>query len=164
MLTLRRRWPSLLVLAALAGCTAPAPVAPPVDIAALKTAIQARQSEWSAAFLAADAAAIAALYAEDAATIPASGDWERGRDRIARSLQPILDSIAYTAREDITEEVIPLGNDYVFEIGHFSATGTAKADGSPSSMSGRYMALWRKDPDGVWRVLRDIGAPVPSAP
>jgi len=158
-----RRLPSVLVLATLVACAAPAPeAAPPVDVAALKDAIQAREKEWSAAFLAADGAAIAALYAEDAASVPASGDWQRGRAAIAANMQPQFDSTTFTAREDITEEVIPAGPDYVFEIGHYSSTGTSKADGKPKSNSGRYTVLWRKDADGVWRLLRDMGTEAPA--
>jgi len=70
-----------------------------------------------------------------------------------------LDTIAVTAREDITEEVIPAGN-YAVEIGHYSYQGTSKATKAPRSSAGRYMVLWRKDADGVWRLHRDIGAEV----
>lgn len=160
-----RRLPSLLLLATLAACAAPAPeAAAPVDVAALKDAIQAREKEWSAAFLAADPAAIAALYTEDAASIPASGDWNSGRAGIAANMQPQFDSTTFSAREDITEEVIPVGADYIFEVGHFSSTGTSKADGTEKLASGRYVVLWRKDADGVWRIHRDMGADAPVKP
>lgn len=153
---------ALLVL--LAACQAPAPEAAPVDVAALKDAIQAREKEWSAAFLAADPAAIAALYTEDAASIPGSGDWNRGRAGIAANMQPQFDSTTYSAREDITEEVIPVGPDYVFEVGNYSSTGTAKADGKEKKESGRYVVLWRKDADGIWRIHRDMGTDAPAMP
>ena len=157
--------PSVLLLVALAGCPAPAPeAAPPVDVAALKDAIQAREKEWSAAYLAADGAAVAALYTEDAASVPPAGDWQRGRAAIAQGMQPQFDSTTYTAREDITDEVIPVGPDYIFEIGHYSSTGTAKADGKARSNSGRYTVLWRKDADGAWRIHRDMGTEAPAKP
>jgi len=158
-----RRLQSILLLT-LAGCAAPPAESPPVDVEAVKSAIQAREAEWSAAFLAADGTALAALYTEDAASIPATGDWDRGRAAIARSMQSQFDSVAYTAREDITEEVIPLGPDYIFEIGHFSSQGTLKADGTPRTESGRYVVLWRRDADGVWRLHRDMGTDAPPLP
>jgi uncharacterized protein (TIGR02246 family) len=146
------------LLVTLAACQAPAPEAPPpVDVAALTDAIQAREKEWSAAFLAADAAAIANLYTEDGATIQPSGEWRRGRAAITAGLQPQFDSTSFTAREDITEEVIPVGPDYAFEVGHYSATGTLKAGGAARATAGRYIVLWRKDADGVWRAHRDLG-------
>lgn len=154
---------SAVVLLALAACQAPAPEAPPaVDVAALKDAIQAREKEWSAAFLAADAAAIANLYTEDGATIQTAGDWRRGRAAIAAGMQPQFDSATFTAREDITEEVIPVGPDYVFEAGRYASTGTAKVGGKDRSTTGRYIVLWRKDADGAWRIHRDLGADAPT--
>ena len=85
---------------------------PPVDATALKDAIQAREKEWSAAFLAGNAAGIAALYTED-----------------AQSIQP---------------------------------QATSKATKKPVASSGRYMVLWRKDADGIWRLQRDIGTEAPA--
>jgi uncharacterized protein (TIGR02246 family) len=160
-----RSLPAAALLFTLAACQAPAPEAPPpVDVAALTDAIQAREKEWSAAFLAADAAAIANLYTEDAATIQPSGEWRRGRAAIAQGMQPQFDTTTFSAREDITEEVIPVGPDFAFEIGHFSSMGTPKAGGAARTASGRYIVLWRKDADGVWRAHRDLGADAPAKP
>jgi len=97
MFTLRLL-PSTLLLLALAACAPAAPTAAPVDVAALKDAIQVREKGWSAAYLAANAAGIAALYAEDAASIPSTGDWRRGRDAIAKDNQTQFDSTTFTAR------------------------------------------------------------------
>ena len=160
-----RGLPSILVVSTLAACAAPAPeVAPPMDVAAIKDSVQAREKMWSAAFLAADGAAIAALYTEDAAGLPASGDWDRGRAAIAKQNSVQFDSTTFTSREDITEEVIPVGPDYVFEVGRYAAAGTAKVGGKPKTSSGRYVVLWRKDADGVWRMHRDIGTEAPVKP
>jgi uncharacterized protein (TIGR02246 family) len=155
---------SLGLLFTLAGCAPPAkapePPPPPADPAALRDAIQAREKEWSAAFLAGNAAGVAALYTEDGAQIQASGDPARGRDGITKNMQAQFDTVAVTAREDITEEVFPAG-DYAVEIGHYSYQGTSKKGNMPVSAAGRYMVLWRKDADGVWRLHRDIGSEAP---
>ena len=164
-MTVPRFLPPALALLLIAGCAAPAPqAAAPVDVAALKTTIQAREQEWSAAFMTANAASIAALYTEDGASIQATGDWNRGRPAIGQGLQPQFDSTTFTAREDITEEVIPVGPNYVFEVGHYSSVGTSKADGKPRTTAGRYIVLWRKDADGVWRLHRDLGTDAPPKP
>jgi uncharacterized protein (TIGR02246 family) len=135
-----------------------------MDAAALKDAIQAREREWSAAYLTGDAATVAALYTEDGASVPATGDFHRGRAAIAQDLRTQLDSVTFTAREDITEEVIPLGSDYVFEVGHYNASGTYKVGGKARAVSGRYVVLWRKDSDGIWRLHRDMGTEAPVKP
>lgn len=155
---------SLVLLTTLAGCAAPAkaPEAP-VDPAALREAIQAREKEWSAAFVAGDAAGIANLYTEDGAQVQASGDWARGREAITKTMQAQLDTLAVTGREDIPEEVVAAG-EYALEIGHYSYQATSKVGNQPRSEAGRYMVLWRKDADGVWRAHRDLGVPAAAKP
>ncbi len=163
-MTTFRQLRSILLFLTVAGCATPSPESAPADAETMKTAIQAREREWSAAFLAADAAAVAALYTEDGASIQATGDWRRGREAIGLGMQPDFDSTTFTAREDITEEVIPLSADYLFEVGHYSSTGTSKADGTEKSSSGRYIVLWQRDADGVWRIHRDMGTAAPVKP
>lgn len=166
MKSLRSLSPALIFLA-LGACSTPAtetaaPAEAPVDAAALKDAIQAREKEWSAAYLTGNGETVAALYAEDGASIPPTGDWSKGRPAIAKDLQNQLDSVSFTVREDITDEVIPLGADHALEIGHYQSSGTYKIGGKARSTSGRYMVLWRKDSDGVWRLLRDLGSDAPT--
>ena len=160
----RRRWlRSLTILLTAAACAAPAKTAEaPIDPAALKDAIQAREKEWSAAFLAGNGTAIAELYTEDAQSIQPVGDSWSGHAAIAKGEQAQLDTLNVTAREDIAEEVIPAGADHAIEVGHYSYTATTKKTKKPVSSSGRYMVLWRKDLDGVWRLQRDIGTEAPA--
>ncbi len=154
--------PAALLFFAVACTPAAKPAEPPVDITALKTSIQAREKEWSAAFLARDAAALAALYTDDAIQLqPLASDDRTGRASITTATQAQFDTLTTVAnREDITEEVIPAG-DYVVEVGHYAFSGTSKAN-KPVSGSGRYLVVWRKDTDGVWRLLRDIGSEAPA--
>lgn len=159
----QRRLRSLVILVTIAACAAPAkaPETPPADPVVLKNTIQAREKEWSAAFLAGNGAGVAALYTADAAQIQPVGDAYTGHDGITKAMQAQLDTLAVTAREDITEEVIPAG-DYALEIGHYSYQATSKTNKKPLSSAGRYMVLWRKDTDGVWRLHRDIGNEAPA--
>lgn len=127
------------------------------ELAQVRSTIEAAEKQWSAAYLAGNSAGIANLYAEDAASIPATGEWNRGRAAIAADMQSQFDTVTVTAREDITEEVI-LAGDHAFEVGHYSWAGTSKTNGTPVSGKGRYMVVWQKDADGNWRIYRDIGA------
>jgi uncharacterized protein (TIGR02246 family) len=154
---------SIVVAFAITGCApkaddsamaAPAAAAP--DTAAIRSTIEATEKQWSAAYLKGDGAAIAALYTEDAASVPASGDWARGRDGIAKDEQAQFDSVTIATREDVPEEVTVAG-DFALEVGHYSWTGKSKKTGAARGETGRYMVLWRKDTDGTWRLYRDMG-------
>jgi uncharacterized protein (TIGR02246 family) len=157
--------PSLLVVLTVVACaqSAETPQAPAIDAAAMMDTIQAREREWSAAFKAGDAGAIANLYTEDGSSIQPAGDSWRGRAAITQGMKTQLDTINVTTREDITDEVIPTG-DYLVEVGHYSMAGTTKQGNKPVTTAGRYMVLWRKDADGQWRLHRDIGAEAPKVP
>jgi uncharacterized protein (TIGR02246 family) len=158
-----RSFAHVALLLSVAACaqTAKAPDTP-VDLAALKTSIQAREKEWSAAFLARSATGIANLYTDDAVQLqPVASDDHRGRDAITKATQAQFDTLTtVTTREDITEEVIAAGP-YVVEIGRYTFTGTTIAN-KPVAAEGRYRVLWQKDADGAWRLLRDIGSAAPT--
>lgn len=159
----QRLLPSILLVLTVVGCTTAgeAPPPPQVDEAAVRDAITAREREWSVAFIAGDAAAIANLYTEDGAQVEPAGDWRRGREAITMGMKTQLDTLNVTAREDIPEEVIVAG-DYVVEFGHYSYAATSKNGNKPVTGAGRYMVLWRKDADGQWRIHRDLGNEAPK--
>jgi uncharacterized protein (TIGR02246 family) len=160
----QRSFAQIALLLSIAACAQPAKAPEtPVDVAALKDSIQAREKEWSAAFLARSAAGIANLYTDDGVQLQAiASDDHKGRDGITAATQAQFDTLTTVAtREDVTEEVIPAGP-YVVEIGRYAYTGTSKAN-KPVSGGGRYLVLWRKDADGTWRLMRDIGSEAPPA-
>ena len=163
-----RRRPLLSCVALLlasAACAAPpaadatpaAAAAAAPDPAAVRATIEATEKQWSDAYRRGDAAALGALYTEDAASIPPSGEWQRGREAVAKQSLSEHDSVTVETREDVTEEVTVAG-DYAVEVGHFAWTGKSKNGGAARGASGRYMVVWRKDADGTWRLYRDLGA------
>jgi len=134
-----RRWlRSLTLVLAVAACAAPAkaPETPPVDPAALKDAIQAREKEWSAAYLAGNGAGIAALYTEDGASIQPAGDSWNGRAAIEKAMQAQLDTVVVSTREDIAEEVTPAGDKFADEW-TFTGTNSGPMRSFMSLTSGR---------------------------
>lgn len=153
----------IVLLLVVAACAQPAKEPEPtVDLAALKDSIQARERVWSATFIARDAAGIANLYTDDAVQVQSvSSEDRKGREAITKAMQAEFDTLVTVAtREDITEDLIPAGP-YLVEVGRYAMTGTSKSN-KPVSSSGRYLVLWRKDADGVWRLLRDMGSPAPQ--
>jgi ketosteroid isomerase-like protein len=60
-----------------------------------------------------------------------------------------------------TDAVMGPSGDMGYTWGHFE--GHSKdANGNPVTTSGRYMTIWRKQPDGKWKVVLDAGANEPA--
>jgi ketosteroid isomerase-like protein len=61
-----------------------------------------------------------------------------------------------------TEALMGPSGDMGYTWGHFE--GHAKdAQRNPVVTSGRYITMWRKEPDGSWKVVLDAGANEPAA-
>jgi len=61
-----------------------------------------------------------------------------------------------------TDALLGPSGDMGYTWGHFE--GHSKdAAGNPITTSGRYITVWRKQPDGTWKVVLDAGANEPAA-
>ena len=134
---------STLVAAGLVICAVPA-------MAQSKAVIQKLEDAWAAAFNQGDAAALAAMYTEDAYVLPAGADMVRGREKIAafygQAVQQLGDA------KVTTTDVLRLGRSAAREIGAV----TLKTKGAQAQeMTGKYAAVWRKI-DGQWMLETDI--------
>jgi len=134
---------ALLIAAGLILCSLPA-------LAQSKTAIQKLEDQWGAAFNKGDAAAVAAMYAEDAYVLPAGAPMVKGRTDIqnfwGQAMQQLSD-VKCTA-----VDVKPMGRKGAREIG----TCTFKTKGAtPQDGALKYAVVWQKV-DGQWMLNTDI--------
>jgi ketosteroid isomerase-like protein len=61
-----------------------------------------------------------------------------------------------------TDAMMGPSSDMGYTWGHYE--GHSKdANGNPVETSGRYITMWRKEPDGSWKVVLDAGANEPPA-
>ena len=134
-------------IAVIAGClilyAAPA-------LAQDKATIEKLNDAWTAAFNKGDAAAVAAMYTEDAYVLPPGAELIKGRTAIEgfwrQATQQIGDAKLTTV------DVLPLGPGAAREIG----TVTLKTKGQPSQeIVGKYAVVWLKV-GGDWKLATDI--------
>jgi len=103
-------------------------------------------------------AAFADWCAEDAVVLGNGAQPVVGRIAIAKSVNwsPKDYQLTWTP----TDAIMGPSGDMGYTWGHFE--GHSKdANGNPVSTSGRYMTIWRKQPDGAWKVVLDAGANEP---
>lgn len=116
-------------------------------------AIEQGAVAWEDAFNGGDGKALADLYTDDAAVFPPGALRVDGKAAIAEFWQGAIDSgLADADLEPI--EVVEFG-DLAYEVGTVALTA-AGSDGDRVPVSGKYIVLWQRADDGVWRLHRDI--------
>jgi uncharacterized protein (TIGR02246 family) len=115
-----------------------------------KAAIEKLNDAWTAAFNKGDAAAVAALYTEDAYVLPPGSGMVKGRAAIEafwrQAAQQMSDAKLTTV------DVLPLGRSAAREIG----TVTLKTKSQPpQEILGKYVVVWRKI-GRDWKLATDI--------
>ena len=144
----------VLLTAALAwACQAQRPQ-PPMDVTA---EIQSANAQFTAAFAAHDAQAVAALYTEDAKLLPPNTDFVVGRAAIQTFWQGAMDAgvaaVALTVEEALGTDSLAV------EVGRFRLSSAA----GDTIDEGKYMVWWKRTSAG-WRLHRDTWNTSRTAP
>jgi uncharacterized protein (TIGR02246 family) len=134
-------------IAVVAGClilgAAPA-------LAQDKATIEKLNDAWTAAFNKGDAAAVAAMYTEDAYVLPPGSDMVKGHAAIEAFWRQAAQQMGDA--QLTTLDVLPLGRTAAREIG----TVTLKTKSQPpQEITGKYAVVWRKI-GGKWKLATDI--------
>lgn len=115
-----------------------------------KATIQSLNDKFAQAFNAGDAAAIAALYTEDAIVLPPGGEMMKGRTAIQSFWKGAAEQLG--DGKLTTVDVKPLGNEAAREIGTFSF----RTKGSqPQDITGKFVVVWEKVGND-WKLATDI--------
>ena len=104
--------------------------------------------------------AFASWFAGDAVALSNGQPAKLGRGAIAAGAN--WDAAAYQLTWTPTAAQMGPSNDMGFTWGHYE--GRSKdAHGNPVVVSGRYITVWKKQPDGRWRVALDASTDEPPA-
>jgi len=129
------------------------------DIAQVRAAIEAGNIKFGEAVRKGDAAAIAALYSEDATILPPDSAMIKGRQAIQASwngsLQMGIKDAVLT-----TVEVSGAG-DYAYEIGKVLLT-IQPAGQAALQQTAKYVVVWKKAASGSWQLHVDIWNSLPA--
>lgn len=126
----------------------------PVDSAAAVAAVNEIWRDYSATLEAGDLEGWLALWTEDGVQMPPGEPPVVGKDQIRARNQAALD--AYDFEMSITNREVRVADDWAYSRGVYEATLTPRAGGDPVPIDGKFMTILRRQPDGSWRIHRDI--------
>jgi ketosteroid isomerase-like protein len=139
-----------------AACPEAAPPPPEATTAAPDTsAIREAAKARVAAIASGDIEGYLAAYDDQAVWIPPLVEQIAGkaaaRQRLAGALKDVR--IEITA---LPEEYVAMSSDWVLERGRYATMRTPAVGGEPEQVVGSYVAVWRRQTDGAFRIAYDI--------
>jgi uncharacterized protein (TIGR02246 family) len=142
----------LLLTAPVRGQTAQSP-----DLAAAKRGIQAGNAAYIAAFKKADARQLSQVYDPQGARLNDGGQVVQGRKAIGKDVGNFIAKVG-PVRVTLDSKEVWLIQDTAYETGLWSYTFQPKGE-AEQHMGGHYVTVWRRQPDGGWKILADMGVP-----
>jgi uncharacterized protein (TIGR02246 family) len=149
------------IVLVLAGCQQQEPATetgateetPAVDVAAVRQGIDDLMAAWETGALANDAAAITALYSEDAVLQPPNAPKAVGSAAIQAALTEMLAATPFTAIDIVSDGIeVSASGDIAWAHGTYTSTNTV--NGEPYEDTGKWLSVY-ENRDGQWKHVAD---------
>jgi ketosteroid isomerase-like protein len=95
------------------------------------------------------------FYAEDAVEVPNGADAIHGKANIEKTMGFLNDK-----KNHLTWAPVDAGISTAGDLGWTSGTyefQSVDKDGKPTVSHGKYTSIWKKQPDGNWKIVLDMG-------
>jgi ketosteroid isomerase-like protein len=127
-----------------------------IDLESAKRAIRIADLELAKAVTDRSLQSFVALLDDDA--IFFGTDVARGKNAVSKAWLPYFTDRALFLKWHPTQVEISSSGDLGYSIGEYERIGK-DASGNPAIVTGNYVSIWRKQPDGRWKVVLNIGTP-----
>jgi len=124
------------------------------DTEADTAAINAIWTTYESSLEAGDIDAWLSLWTENGVQMPPDETLIVGKDRLRERNGTTLEQ--FTFEMDITNEEVAVADDLAYSRGVYTATLTPKGGGEPIPIDGKFMTILQRQPDGTWKIHRDI--------
>ena len=151
--------PVLVLLLALTACESKPP-APPDTRAADEAAIRTAEAAMIKTFAALDAAGAVGFYTEDVVGMSADSPAIHGRENMRQYFETLFKEKPEFAASTAKVEVARSG-DLAYSMGTGTMTVKPKK-GKPVQSGVKYVSVWKKQPDGTWKIIVDTLIPDPA--
>ena len=130
---------------------------PSAALAEARQAIDKGNAQWIEAWDKADASLLARLFAEDGILLGRNGKIFKGPQQIFERQKPVMEGAGKGVKTTVTTVDLWLDGDTAYETGKYSYKYQEK--GKPVSEEGRYVTIWKRQSDGSWKIIVDMGVP-----
>ena len=120
-----------------------------------RTGIAKTRNEYVAAWKAANANKIAALYTENAQVLYPNRPAVTGRSAIVDYFKGFFAEFPQNEFELVSHE-IEIAGPWAFDRGTYRWKGSPRAGGKPVQDSGKYLVILQRQANGEWQVARDM--------
>jgi uncharacterized protein (TIGR02246 family) len=152
MLRCRSLFACLGLFALAAACTTRVPDTRKADIKAVKDV----EAAWVTDIATKDADKFASYYSEDASLLLPNAPIINGRENIRTALKPMLADPNFALTFQSTRAEASKGGDFVYTIGTYSMTLSRPSDKTAVTDKGKYLTVFKKQPDGSWKAVADM--------
>ena len=127
-----------------------------MDLAAEKVRLLGRDAEWAAlASEGADVDSIVSYWTDDAVMFPPDLPAVMGKPALRENVQGSLQIPGFSITWRSTEVALSPDGNLAYMFGENAVTMNGP-DGKPTTIPGRGVTIWRREPDGEWRCAVDI--------
>jgi len=148
------------VLLLLLPCSVKAQQPDRATISAREKEIRALESAMMAAAAEKGAPGYMSFYAEDAVELPNGAQMLLGKQSIGRTMTFLDDQNNRLTWSPVHVDVSASG-DLAYSFGNYEFRSIGK-DGKSSVEHGKYTTIWKKQRDGKWKVVLDMGNATPE--
>jgi uncharacterized protein (TIGR02246 family) len=147
----------------LLGCAQAPPPAPPDTRAADEKAIRVSETAWVKEFAAKDMDKIVAHYADDGMVLLSNAPTMVGKDAIRAGMKDTVIDPKFSL--DLKTVKVEVSGDLAYSQGTYSVMAPDPKTKKVMAETGRYVEVYKKQPDGSWKIIEDINSPeAPAAP
>ena len=140
------------LVALAAACTKTVPDTRHADIKAVKDV----EAAWVKDIATKDVDKFASYYSDDALFLMPNAPTVNGRENIKAALRPMLADPNFALTFQSTRAEASKGDDFVYTLGTYSMTVSHPKDKTPVTDKGKYLTVFKKQPDGSWKAVADM--------
>jgi uncharacterized protein (TIGR02246 family) len=117
--------------------------------------IRKLDKEWSAATQTKDASKMAAYYAADGSAFPFNAPIATGKEQIQKMWAGLMAVPGFSLSFRPTKIEVAKSGEMAYDVGTFELK-INDDKGNPTTEIGKYVVVWKKQPDKQWKVVADI--------